>query len=89
MWSPRLPKILNFARKPSRTESGRRFDALLQEALFAHLAHDADTTERALTDAVRIDSDSTLFHYPSILMISGSPRWGIGTLYPSSEDRAD
>jgi lipopolysaccharide biosynthesis regulator YciM len=59
VWRPRLPKILSSARKPSRTESGRRFDALLQEALFAHLAHDAETTERALTDAVRIDSDAT------------------------------
>lgn len=58
MWRPRLPQFLNRKRKRSRAASSREFDALLQEALFAHLAHDAETTERALTDAVRIDSDA-------------------------------
>lgn len=63
MWRPRLPKSFsNRSRGTSRrtdAQASREFNALLQEALFAHLAQDPETTERALTDAVRIDSDAT------------------------------
>lgn len=58
MWRPRLPKILRYPRGRSPESSGREFDALLQRALFAILDHDPETAERALTDAVRIDSDA-------------------------------
>lgn len=58
MWRPRLPNILRNPRGRSRTSTSRDFDALLQRALFAVLAQDPETAERALTDAVRIDSDA-------------------------------
>lgn len=65
MWRLQLPKSLQLPRSlqllkslrgRSRTPSGGEFNALLREALFAILAEDPDTAERALTDAVRVDS---------------------------------
>ncbi|MCP4037396.1 MAG: tetratricopeptide repeat protein [bacterium] len=56
MWRPRLVNFLR--RRGGRVSLGHEFDALLQQALFANLAHDHETTERALTEAVRIDSDA-------------------------------
>jgi lipopolysaccharide biosynthesis regulator YciM len=53
-----LPKFLRKWRVQSRVPAASEFDARLQEALFANLAGDDATTERALTDAVRIDSDA-------------------------------
>lgn len=56
MWRPRLPGFLRNRRERSRAASRNEFNALLQEALFAILSDDPETTERALTDAVRVDS---------------------------------
>jgi lipopolysaccharide biosynthesis regulator YciM len=53
VWRFKLPKS---RRGRARSPSGREFNALLQEALFAILADDPETAERALTDAVRVDS---------------------------------
>jgi len=63
VWRPRLPIFLikwrSFVNRRRSPESSRRdFDALLQRALFAILEHDPETAERALSDAVRIDSDA-------------------------------
>jgi lipopolysaccharide biosynthesis regulator YciM len=58
VWRPRLPRFLRYRRGRSLKSSRREFDVLLQRALFAILEHDSETAERALTDAVRIDSDA-------------------------------
>ena len=58
MWRLQLPAILQNRRGRSRTSSRREFDALLHEALFAILDEDPETAERALADAVRVDSSN-------------------------------
>jgi lipopolysaccharide biosynthesis regulator YciM len=64
VWRPRLPVSLytwqfwRIRRGRAAESSAREFDALLQRALFAILDHDPETAERALTDAVRVDSDA-------------------------------
>ncbi len=55
MWHLRLQRL--FGTSAGR-QSRRDFDALLQEALFAILAQDPATAERALMDAVRLDSEA-------------------------------
>ena len=57
MWGLRLPGFVR-TRRVRRAASNLEFDALLQEALFAILGDDPDTAERALTDAVRVDSSN-------------------------------
>lgn len=52
------PKWLGGRGGRDRKRARGDFDALLHEALFAHLAQDDETTERALTEALRIDSDA-------------------------------
>lgn len=57
MSRPRWPAFLSQGRR-KRKATRADFDALLQKALFAHLAEDDVTTERALTEALQIDSDA-------------------------------
>ncbi len=54
----RWPAWARFGKGRKRSSSGDDFDALLQRALFAHLAQDDETTERVLTEALQIDSDA-------------------------------
>lgn len=58
MWRPSFLSKLTKGRGRKRGATRADFDALLQKALFAHLAQDDETTERALTEALQIDSDA-------------------------------